>query len=222
MFALSFFKSPPSYTTIGNGQKASMRTFSQNGRLSGSGSNRMKRSKSLEVTGDRIEPPFALTTESHTNVPDLLNSKLRSIKHSLASTYREKYEAAAGVAGGEQKPVKREYGEMSIMSKLRKIRQFGDNLKRYKLRIQQEARDDTASELNTSLEMDEAVVRECVDVSGASASLTMAAADVVDRCFEPSSSEQVLLSLQGSSRYWAGKDYCNFIYKVGWKGGVNR
>ena len=82
----------------------------------------------------------------------------------------------------------REYGELSIFSKLKRIKQFKDNLKRYKLKINN---NDNNSELNSSMDQ----------------------YDDDDKGFEPTSSEHVLNYLEGSTKFWIGKD-CNFYSKI--------
>ncbi len=77
----------------------------------------------------------------------------------------------------------REYGEIPFFSKLKRIKQFKENLKRYKLKINI---GDNNSELNSSMD-------QCEDET---------------KGFEPTSSEQVLNYLEGSTKFWIGKD-CN-------------
>ena len=97
---------------------------------------------------------------------DSLNYKLKSNTQSL-------------------KLFQREYKELSIFNKLKKIRQFKEHLKRYALKKYH----DTNSELNSNFD----------EVPAAKAN-----------------SDDVRLPvnyLQGSTKLWIGKDYCNFIFK---------
>jgi phosphatidylserine/phosphatidylglycerophosphate/cardiolipin synthase-like enzyme len=98
----------------------------------------------------------------------------------------------------------REYGELSIFNKLRKIKQFKDNLKRYKLRMNL---GDNDSELNSSIDQ-----QERAD-GGHGSHLNDDPNDDINRSFEMSPAEQATYLLQGSCKYWIGKDYCNFIHK---------
>ncbi len=80
----------------------------------------------------------------------------------------------------------RDYGELSIFSKLKRIKQFKENLKRYKLKMNN---GDNNSELNSSMD-------QC---------------DEENRGFELTSSEQVINYLEGSTKFWIGKD-CNYKF----------
>ena len=90
----------------------------------------------------------------------------------------------------------REYNEMPIFNKLKKIRRFKESLKRY-------ARGGAHPSSMTNHDLDDSELNSSFDHTE----------DLQDKSENINSSEQVLNDLQGSSKYWIGKDYCNFIYK---------
>jgi len=90
----------------------------------------------------------------------------------------------------------REYNEMPIFNKLKKIRRFKESLKRY-------ARGAHSSNMPNHHGLDDSELKSSFDHTE----------DLQDKSENINSSEQVLNDLQGSSKYWIGKDYCNFIYK---------
>lgn len=79
----------------------------------------------------------------------------------------------------------REYSEFPILNQLKNLK---DNFKRYK----QKHFGDNDSEINSSIDQNE---------------------EMENKRFEFSSLEPILSVLQGSTKYWIGKDYCNFILK---------
>ncbi|CAF0944765.1 unnamed protein product, partial [Brachionus calyciflorus] len=141
----------------------------------------IKRSKSLDMSlSNRINSEISHSLSESSGLPltnrEILNKKLKIFKDSIKSNTQN------------LKLFNREYTDLPILNKLKKIKHFKDNLKRYK----QKHFGDNNSELNSSIDQYD---------------------DEVNRSFEPSSQEQILNFLEGSTKYWIGKDYCNFIYK---------
>lgn len=110
---------------------------------------------------------------------EYLNRKLKMFKHSLKTNTQN------------FKLFNREYTEIPLLNRLKKLRQFKDSFIKYKMKFEIN-NTDTNSELNSSVDQYD---------------------EEINRSFEPSSSELILNYLQGSTKYWIGKDYCNFIYK---------
>lgn len=176
----------------------------------------LKRSKSLDMSRASREYNDSVVVNSNNG------NKWRALKDNIIKNYKTMSNGSnLNATTAQNLRLFREYGEMSIMNKLKKIKQFKDNLKKYKLRLQLDG--DNISELNSSFEADqrdlfdlnrfrirrgESVKKKQPDTTN-TACPAAAAGGVV----EVSESEQFLNSLQGSSKYWIGKDYCNFIYK---------
>ena len=106
----------------------------------------LKRSKSLDmsnvsqrVSGDAIRKNLnngAGFGASPLMLPDSINNRLKSIKETIIKNYRQRTTNNSSMTNNNHATstpqgfrLIREYGEMSILSKLKKIKQFKDNLK---------------------------------------------------------------------------------------------
>lgn len=143
--------------------------------------NGLARSKSLEMVDRTREeilnelqfPVSQINHHHHHILHQPTYNRLRSLKESIHCRLNR---------SKSQTP--REYGEMTIFNKLKKIRQFKESLKRPKNEDDTiHYHEDEDDEFNQSLE-----ISSC-EYTGP------------------------MMELQGSSKYWIGKDYCNFIYK---------
>lgn len=143
----------------------------------------LTRSKSLDVINltreellNELQFPIAQ--------PSSYPNRLKLIKESINSRLKSKSKCRSQSL---KRFNRREYGELNIFNKLKKIKQFKDNLIKYRLRMGENEEGESGVNEN---EFD----------------------DDVNQSFELSS-EHAIHDLQGSSKYWIGKDYCNFIHK---------
>jgi phosphatidylserine/phosphatidylglycerophosphate/cardiolipin synthase-like enzyme len=147
----------------------------------------LKRSKSLDLSSigecEILKSKKVSATNAATCKDFGFNQRFRMLKDSI--NYKLKTNTQS------LKFLNREYGELSIFSKLKRIKQFKDNLKRYKLKLNNNG--DNNSELNSSVDQYDD------DDDG-------------QNTLKPPS-EHVLSLLEGSSKFWIGKDYCNFVFK---------
>lgn len=126
-------------------------------------------------------------------------SRLKSLKDSLNTKLKNSYGRLT---------IRNDYKQLS-----KRFKKFKNNLKRYTLKSGNYG--DTNSEINSSFDEQYNDVFKNIDNDFFDDDPADNTLQFDDNLFEPSSNEIILkeLNLQGSSKLWIGKDYCNFIIK---------